>query len=95
MRKLLKRLGDRHFSFIANNVPDYLPRFRKSEADKNMAKTLKIWKRVALDVDRVSVSKTADSGAYVIKLENSKGKKASLWLESDKYNSRVRSITAY
>jgi len=95
MKKLLQRLGDRQVGFLATNIPDCLSRFRRSEADKNMVKTLKIWKRVALDVDRVSVNKTSDGGNYVIELKNSKGERASLWLMSDEQDSPVRTITPY
>ena len=88
-RKLFNRLLQRHAGFcagIGHPVSTASHTLRK-----NTKRDVKHWTNVALDVDKVYVSKTSDSGDYVIKLINSKGEKASLWLSGHV----VRDITPY
>lgn len=62
------------------------------ECRKNVKKSVLQWRGVASDVVSVSISKTEDTDQYVVRLTDSEGREASLWLNKD---GTVNSISSY
>ena len=58
----------------------------------NAAKAVTIWRTVASDPRKAEVSKTMDTGDYVITLYDTNGYSASLWLRKD---GSIKSISGY